>query len=225
MHRIAHLEENEQDKVLLSLIVSKGSRKFSRFKKELRRKWMWYNRDTMVEIFNSKVAVSEAILKATYIEDKVKVGENNRVTPGNIIPLIGMEWSKKVHQGEKVKETLIKEIAKVLWIVYHKQAAIAIELLKKESKDMLLRVFGQEGVIQEWADKQGITLKYEQVDVFPEKAIQEGKDEATQAEKMGLKLKELLEGNEHGKRGSYQKNVGATLINTTPIESNKFMRI
>ena len=29
MHRIAHLEENEQDKVLLSLIVSKGARKFS----------------------------------------------------------------------------------------------------------------------------------------------------------------------------------------------------
>ena len=32
MHRIVHLEENEQDKVLLSLIVLKASRKFSRFK-------------------------------------------------------------------------------------------------------------------------------------------------------------------------------------------------
>ena len=32
MHCIAHLEENDQDKVLLSLIVSKGARKFSRSK-------------------------------------------------------------------------------------------------------------------------------------------------------------------------------------------------
>ena len=53
------------------------------------------------------------------------------MTPGNIIPLIGTEWSKKVHQDEQVKETLIEEIAKVLWRVYHKQVAIAIELLKK----------------------------------------------------------------------------------------------
>ena len=43
MHCIAHLEENEQDKVLLSLILSKKSLKFSRFKEELRRKWMWYS--------------------------------------------------------------------------------------------------------------------------------------------------------------------------------------
>ena len=40
MHRVVHLEENEQDKVLLSLIVSKGSGKFSRSKEELRRKWI-----------------------------------------------------------------------------------------------------------------------------------------------------------------------------------------
>ena len=62
---------------------------------------MWYSRDTMVEIFNSEVAMSEVIFKATYLEDEVKVGEKNRVTPGKIIPLIGTEWSKKVHQGEK----------------------------------------------------------------------------------------------------------------------------
>ena len=77
----------------------------------------------------------------------------------------------------------------MLWRVYHKKAATAIELLKKESRDMLLRLFGQEGVLQEWEEKQGITFKYEQLDVFPEEAIQEGEDEATPAEKMGLKLK------------------------------------
>ena len=36
---------------------------------------MWYSRDTMVKIFNSEVAISEAIFKATYLEDEVKVGE------------------------------------------------------------------------------------------------------------------------------------------------------
>ena len=45
------------------------------------------------------------------------------MTPGNIIPLIGTEWSKKFHQGEKLEETLVEAIAKVLWRVYHKQAA------------------------------------------------------------------------------------------------------
>ena len=38
MNCIAHLEDNEQDKVLLSLIVAKGSRKFSRSKDKLRKK-------------------------------------------------------------------------------------------------------------------------------------------------------------------------------------------
>ena len=115
MHRIAHLEENEQDKVLLSLIASKGARKFYRSKEELRRKWMWYSRDIMVEMFNSEVAMGEAIFKATYLEDEVKVGEKNKVIPVNILPLIGTEWSKKVPQGVNVKETLIKAIAKVMW--------------------------------------------------------------------------------------------------------------
>ena len=150
---------------------------------------MWYSRDIMVEIFNSEVGMIEEIFKAIYIEDEVKVGEKNRVKTGNIITLIGTEWSRKVHQGERVKETLIEAISKVLWRVYNKQAAIAIELLKKESKDKLLRIFGQEGVLQEWAEKQGITLTYEQLEVFPEEFIQEDDEETTPAEKMGLKLK------------------------------------
>ena len=75
---------------------------------------MWYSRDTMVEIFNSEVAISEAIFNATYLEDEVKVGDKNKVTPGNILPLIGTEWAKKVPQGENVQETLIEAIAKVM---------------------------------------------------------------------------------------------------------------
>ena len=56
---------------------------------------MWYSRDLMAEMLNSEVAMSEAIFKATYLEDEVKIGEENKVTPGNIIFLIGTEWPKK----------------------------------------------------------------------------------------------------------------------------------
>ena len=162
---------------------------------------MWYSRETMIEMFNSDIAMSEAIFKATYLEDEVKIGDNNKVTPANILPLIGTEWAKKVPQGENVQETLIGAIAKVMWRVYHKQAALVIELLKKENQDKLLRVFGQEGVLQEWAKKQGITLTYGQLEVFPEEIIQESGEKVTPAETMGLKLKELREGNDHEKKG------------------------
>ena len=82
-------------------------------------------------------------------------------------------------------------IAKVMWRVYHKQAALVIELLKKESQDKLLRIFGQEGVLQEWAKKQWITLTFGQLEVFPEKTIKESAEEVAPAKTMGLKLKEL----------------------------------
>ena len=186
---------------------------------------MWYSRDTMVEIFNSEVAMSEAIFKATYLEDEVKVGDKNQVTPGNILPLIGTEWAKKVPQGENVQEMLIEAIAKVVWRVYHKHAALVIELLKKESQDKLLRIFGQEGVLQEWAEQQGITLTFGQLEVFPEEVIQESVDEVTPAETMGLKLNELQEGNEHGKKGIISENLGATLISGALTKNSKQMRI
>ena len=48
---------------------------------------------------------------------------------------------------------------------------------------MILRVFVQKGVLQEWEEKQGIKLKYEQLDVSPEEAIQEGEDDATPEKK------------------------------------------
>ena len=117
---------------------------------------MWYSRDTMVEIFNSEVAMSEVIFQSTYLEDEVKVGDKNKVTPGNILLLIVTEWAKKVPQGENVQEMLIEAIVKVMWRVYHKQAALVIVLLKKESQDKLLRIFGQEGVLQEWAKSKGL---------------------------------------------------------------------
>ena len=61
----------------------------------------------------------------------------------------------------------------------------------EKSQDKLLRIFGQEGVLQEWAKKQGITLIFGQLEVFPEETIKESAEEVTPAETMGLKLKEL----------------------------------
>ena len=80
-------------------------------------------------------------------------------------------------------------IAKVLWRVYHKQALLAIELLKKEDKDKMLKIFGQRGELQEWAEKKGIKLKYTKLEVFPEENELEGVKEETPAEAVGLKKK------------------------------------
>ena len=49
--------------------------------------------------------------------------------------------------------------------------------------------------------KQGITLTYGQLEVFPEEIIQESGEKVTPAETMGLKLKELRKGNDHEKKG------------------------
>ena len=41
MHQVDHLEEHEKDQVLLSLVVSKGAKKFSKSMEMLARKWIW----------------------------------------------------------------------------------------------------------------------------------------------------------------------------------------
>ena len=65
------------------------------------------------------------------------------VTPSNMLPLIGTMWENKINQEECGKEYLVEMIAKVLWRGYHEQAAIAIELLKKEDEGKLLKLFGK----------------------------------------------------------------------------------
>ena len=106
---------------------------------------MWHSKEMIVEMFIDEMAIGEAIFKATYLEDEVKVGEGDKVTTANMIPLIGTEWARKVNQGDGGKEQLVKLNAKVLWRGYHEQAAIVIELLKKEDKGKLLKIFGQKG--------------------------------------------------------------------------------
>ena len=62
-----NLSEPDQDRVILSLVVDKGSGKFLRTKEELARKWKWHSRELLVEIINDKVTMAEAIFKAKYL--------------------------------------------------------------------------------------------------------------------------------------------------------------
>ena len=43
-HMVQHLSEQDQERVLLSLVATKGNHKFSSTKEELARKWMWHSR-------------------------------------------------------------------------------------------------------------------------------------------------------------------------------------
>ena len=73
----------------MPLVVTKGSRKLSRTKDELARKWMRHSKLLIVNIFNDEMAMGESIFKAIYLEDEVKNGEGNKMTPADMIPLIG----------------------------------------------------------------------------------------------------------------------------------------
>ena len=115
MHQVMHLEEHEQDPVLMSLVVTKGSRKYSKSKEMLAKKWMWYSRENMVDMFNNETGMSEAIFKATYLEDEVKIADESKIAPENILPIVGVDWPKKVHHGKGIQVQLIKLIAKFMW--------------------------------------------------------------------------------------------------------------
>ena len=134
LHMVDQLSEPDLDRVILSLVVDKGSGKFSRTKEELARKWKWHSRELLVEMFNDEVMMAEAIFKATYLEDEENANNEEVVTPANKLYLIGTKWGKKVTREEGGKKTLIEMIAKVLWRGYHDQAEVAIALLKNEDK-------------------------------------------------------------------------------------------
>ena len=68
-HMVQHLRKSDQDKVLLSLVVTKGNRKFTRTKEELAREWKWHSREMLIEMFNDEMAMAEDIFKAMYLED------------------------------------------------------------------------------------------------------------------------------------------------------------
>ena len=128
---VEHLSELEQDKVILSLVVAKGSSKFSRTKEELARKCKWHSREMLIEMFNDEVAMAEAIFNAMNFEYEVDDKEDEVVTPANMLPLIGTKWAKEVNQEKGGKEMLVKMIAKVLWRGYHEQAELANRTTKK----------------------------------------------------------------------------------------------
>ena len=86
MHQVDQLEEQEKVHVLLSLVVSKGAKKFSKSMEMLARKWIWYSRETIVEMFNNETDMGKSIFKATYLEDEVKSPDITKLAPVSIIP-------------------------------------------------------------------------------------------------------------------------------------------
>ena len=84
MHQVIHLEEHEQDQVLLSLVVTKGSRKYSKPREMLAKKWMRYSRETMIDMFNNETDMSEAIFKARYLENEVKIVDETKIAPATM---------------------------------------------------------------------------------------------------------------------------------------------
>ena len=134
MHQVEQLEEQEKDQVLLSLVVRKGAKKFSKSMEMIARKWLWYSREILVEIFNNETDMGKAIFKATYLEDEVKIHDITKLAPATIITLVGIDWPKKVQISKGLQMEAIGMIAKVMWRAFPKQATITLELLKKENR-------------------------------------------------------------------------------------------
>ena len=85
----------------------------------------------MVEMFNNETDMSEAIFKAMYLEDEVKILDITKKAPASILPLVGIDWPKKIHIGKGLQVEVIGLIAKVMWRAFPKQSNITLELLKK----------------------------------------------------------------------------------------------
>ena len=69
-------------------------------------------------------------------------------------------------------------------------------MLKKESREGLLKIFTQEGKLYEWATERGIVLEYIDMSILPEEEIKAGDEDESPALIMGLHLKEVRKGNE-----------------------------
>ena len=153
-----------------------------------------------MEMFNDEVMMAKAIFKATYIEDGNENSDEEVVTSANKLSLIGTKWGKKLTSAEGGKETLVELKAKLLWRGYYDQAEVAIALLKKEDKNKLLRIFGKKGELQEWAQKKGINLTYNKLEIFHGDTEMVDEGEGTPAEAMQLTLGELKKRDALGKQ-------------------------
>ena len=95
MHMVDSLSERDQDRVILSLVVDKGSSKFSQTKEELARKWSWHSRELLIEMFNDEVMMAEAIFKATFLDNENANSDEKAVALANKLSLIGTKLGKK----------------------------------------------------------------------------------------------------------------------------------
>ena len=147
------------------------------------------------------------------------------MAPAKILPLIGTDWIKRVQHGKRLNIDAIEMIAKVMWRFYPKQAPIVLELLKKEENDSLLKIFVQEGAPSEWSDKQGIKLVEVQIKLLQDEEVDSDDEEEKPAKAMGLKLKEVRSGDEHGKKKKSQRSYRNTWRRVIWTTNRKSMRI
>ena len=110
---------------------------------------------------------------------------------------MGIDWPKKVHSGKGLQVEVIELIAKVMWRAYPRQANITLELLKKESRENLFKIFTQEGALYEWSDKHGISLEHEVITLLQEERVDSDDEEDSTAAVMGICLHEVRKGSEH----------------------------
>ena len=115
MHQVDQLEEQEKEQVLLSLVVIKGAKKFSKSMEMIAKKWLRNSREALVEMFNNETDMSEAIFKATYLEDEVKIPDITKIALASILSLVGIDWPKKVHSVKGLQVEVIGLMAKVMW--------------------------------------------------------------------------------------------------------------
>ena len=147
-----------------------------------------------MEMFNNETDMGKAILKANYLEDEVKIPDITKLALASIIPLVGIDWPKKVHRGKGLQVEAIGMIAKVIWRAFPKQATITLELLKKENRENLLRILTHQGELHKWARKQGINLEYEEIKILQEEPIKSDGMVDSPAATMGIYFHEVRKG-------------------------------
>ena len=65
-------------------------------------------------MFNNETDMSEAIFKATYLEDEVRIENMEKMAPANILLMVVIDWIKRVHNWQELKIEVIGMIAKVM---------------------------------------------------------------------------------------------------------------
>ena len=58
------------------------------------------------DIINNEIYMREAIFKATYLEDEVKIADELKIELANILPIVGIDWTNKGIMGKNFRCSL-----------------------------------------------------------------------------------------------------------------------